>query len=81
MRGNHIADLFSCVGCAILSYNREKTTACVFVVVLLAVDQREAPSVIFHDGFRVFAAFDNTEKKLFVGITSVEKTIYTHRLW
>ena len=75
-----IADFFSCIGSAILSYNCEEPTVCIFVIVLFAVDKGKTAPVIFHNGFAVFAAVNHTEDKQFFGIASVKETLNTHGL-
>ncbi len=75
-----IANIFSCIYVIILPYNREKATVSIFIIVSFAVNEGESSSIVFHNGFWIFATLNNTEEKLFFGVASVKETFDTHRL-
>ena len=78
MLRNNIANLFSRVFAVILSNDGEKSAARVFVIMLPTVDTRKTLSVVFHYRLGIFAAVDDTQKKLFVRILSVKEALDTH---
>ena len=81
MLGQGRADLLPRVGTGILSHQGEKAAACVLVVVLLAIDEGQALTVILHDGGGVVAAVDDVQQKLLIGVVTVKEPLHAHGLW
>ena len=69
MLGQNIAYIFSGICIIVLTHYRKKSAVCVLIIVFLAVDQLEPPTVVIRNGVFIIAAFYNTQNELFIGIS------------